>query len=167
MEMFDPPHPGESIREDCIKAVGLTVTAAAAELGISRQSLSEILNGHNGVSADMALRLEEKGWDSAEGWLRNQASYDLWQARQAKALAAKRNRLDASTDDDMLKLRAELGGEREETWKNFHAAGAEFRAHGSGHAHGSAGPKKSAAKRAAKKTTAKRHASQNARVRRR
>jgi addiction module HigA family antidote len=93
MEMFNPPHPGESIREDCIKAVGLTITAAAAELGISRQSLSEVLNGHNGVSADMALRLENKGWGSAEGWLRNQASYDLWQARQAaktKALAAKR-----------------------------------------------------------------------------
>lgn len=81
MEMFNPPHPGESIREDCIEAVGLTVTDAAARLGVSRQSLSEIINGHNGVSAEMALRLEAMGWGSAVGWLRNQASYDLWQAR--------------------------------------------------------------------------------------
>jgi addiction module HigA family antidote len=95
MEMFNPPHPGESIREDCIKAVGLTVTAAAAELGISRQSLSEVLNGHNGVSADMALRLENKGWGSAEGWLRNQISYDLWQARNRDEASPGRARLRA------------------------------------------------------------------------
>ena len=149
MEMFDPPHPGESIREDCIKAVGLTVTAAAAELGISRQSLSEVLNGHNGVSADMALRLENKGWGSAEGWLRNQASYDLWHARQAakaKPRATKAHRLDAEPG----------AGEREAPWKKFHAAGAGFRAHGSAHAHGLA--KKSAAKRAAKKSAPKKTA---------
>jgi addiction module HigA family antidote len=90
MEMYDPPHPGESIREDCIKAVGLTVTDAAAKLGISRQSLSEVLNGRNGVSAEMALRLEKMGWGSAIGWLRNQASYDLWQARSRARAAAKR-----------------------------------------------------------------------------
>jgi antitoxin HigA-1 len=95
MEMFNPPHPGESIREDCIKAIGLTVTAAAAELGISRQSLSEVLNGHNGVSADMALRLENKGWGSAEGWLRNQISYDLWQARNRDEASPSRARLRA------------------------------------------------------------------------
>jgi antitoxin HigA-1 len=146
MEMFNPPHPGESIREDCIKAVGLTVTAAAAELGISRQSLSEVLNGHNGVSADMALRLENKGWGSAEGWLRNQASYDLWHARQAakaKPRATKPRR-----------PAAELGAqERETSWKKFHAAGAGFRAHGSAQ-RGLA--KKSAAKRPAKKSAAKR-----------
>ena len=146
MEMFDPPHPGESIREDCIKAVGLTVTAAAAELGISRQSLSEVLNGHNGVSADMALRLENEGWGSAEGWLRNQASYDLWHARQAakaKPRATKPHRLDAEPGAQ----------EREAPWKKFHAAGSGFRAHGSAHARGL--PKKSAAKRAAKKSAAR------------
>jgi addiction module HigA family antidote len=134
MEMFDPPHPGESIREDCIKAVGLTVTAAAAELGISRQSLSEVLNGHNGVSADMALRLESKGWGSAEGWLRNQASYDLWHARQA-AKAMQSHRLDAE------------GGakEREAPWKKFHAAGAGFHALRSTHTRGAA--KKTAKRR--------------------
>ena len=57
MEMHNPAHPGEIIREDCIKALGLTVTAAARGLGISRQSLSELLNGRAGVSAEMAIRL--------------------------------------------------------------------------------------------------------------
>jgi addiction module HigA family antidote len=79
MEMYNPPHPGEIIREDCLAPLGLTVTAAAEWLGISRQSLSEVLNGHNGVSADMALRLEKAGWSTAETWLGVQAAYDLWQ----------------------------------------------------------------------------------------
>jgi len=80
--MFNPPHPGEIIAEDCLKPLGLTVTAAAKWLGISRQSLSEVLNGHNGVSADMALRLEKAGWSNAETLLRVQNAYDLWQAKQ-------------------------------------------------------------------------------------
>jgi addiction module HigA family antidote len=82
MEMFDPPHPGEIVREDCLKPLALTVTAAAKGLGVSRQSLSEILNGRNGISTEMAIRLEKAGWGTAESWLRNQLSYDLWQARQ-------------------------------------------------------------------------------------
>jgi addiction module HigA family antidote len=82
MEMFNPPHPGEIIREDCLKPLKLTVTAAAKWLGLSRQSLSEVLNGHNGVSADMAIRLEQAGWSTAETWLVAQAAYDLWQAKQ-------------------------------------------------------------------------------------
>jgi addiction module HigA family antidote len=82
MEMYNPPHPGETVREDCIRALGLSVTAAAKGLGISRQSLSEVLNGRNGISADMALRLELAGWSTAETWLRLQASYDLWHVRQ-------------------------------------------------------------------------------------
>jgi antitoxin HigA-1 len=82
MEMFNPPHPGEIIREDCLKPLDLSVTAAAKWLGISRGSLSELLNGHNGVSPDMAIRLEKAGWGSAESWLRNQLSYDLWRAKQ-------------------------------------------------------------------------------------
>jgi antitoxin HigA-1 len=85
MEMYSPPHPGETIREDCIKALGLSVTAAAKGLGISRQSLSEVLKGRNGISADMALRLELAGWSTAETWLRLQASYDLWHVRQRTA----------------------------------------------------------------------------------
>ena len=82
MEMFNPPHPGEIIREDCLNPLGLTVTAAAKWLGVSRGSLSELLNGHNGISAEMAIRLEKAGWSTAESWLRNQLSYDLWQAKQ-------------------------------------------------------------------------------------
>ena len=82
MEMFNPPHPGEIIREDCLDPLGLSVTEAAKGLGVSRQSLSELLNGRNGISADMALRLEKAGWSTAESWLRNQLTYDLWQARQ-------------------------------------------------------------------------------------
>jgi antitoxin HigA-1 len=91
MEMFNPPHPGEILREDCLKPLGLTVTAAANWLGVSRGSLSELLNGHNGISPDMAIRLEKAGWGSAESWLRNQLSYDLWQARRrSKTIRVKR-----------------------------------------------------------------------------
>ena len=82
MHMFKPPHPGEMIREDCLAPLKLTVTDAAKGLGVSRQSLSELLNGRSGISADMALRLEKAGWGTAELWLRNQISYDLWQAKQ-------------------------------------------------------------------------------------
>jgi antitoxin HigA-1 len=85
MEMFDPPHPGEIVREDCLAPLNLSVTAAAKWLGISRGSLSELLNGHNGISTDMAIRLEKAGWGTAESWLRNQLSYDLWQARRRAA----------------------------------------------------------------------------------
>jgi addiction module HigA family antidote len=82
MAMHNPPHPGETIREDCINALGLSVTDAAKGLGVSRQSLSELLNGHNGISAEMALRLELAGWGEAETWLHLQASYDLWHVRR-------------------------------------------------------------------------------------
>lgn len=91
MPIHDPPHPGELIREDCLEPLGLTVTAAARWLGISRQSLSELINGRNGVSAEMAIRLEKAGWSKAETWLRLQTSYDLWQARKrADAIRVKK-----------------------------------------------------------------------------
>jgi len=70
MEMHNPAHPGEIIREDCIVPLGLTVTAAAKGLGVSRQSLTELLSGRTGVSADMAIRLEKAGWSTAGAWLR-------------------------------------------------------------------------------------------------
>ena len=85
MQMHDPAHPGEIIREDCILASGLTVTAAARGLGVSRQSLSELLSGRTGVSAEMAIRLEKAGWSRADIWLRLQAQYDLWRARKNEA----------------------------------------------------------------------------------
>jgi addiction module HigA family antidote len=80
--MHNPAHPGEIIREDCLKPLGLTVTAAAEGLGVSRKALSELLNGRAGVSADMAIRLEKAGWSRADAWLRLQAQRDLWVARQ-------------------------------------------------------------------------------------
>jgi addiction module HigA family antidote len=89
--MHNPPHPGEIIREDCLVPLNLTVTAAAAWLGVSRQSLSELLNGRNGVSAEMAIRLEKAGWSNAETWLGAQLAHDLWQAKQrAGAIKVKR-----------------------------------------------------------------------------
>ena len=81
MDTHNPPHPGEIIRQDCLEPLGLTVTAAAAWLGVSRQSLSELLNGRNGVS-EMAIRLEKAGWGNAETWLGVQLAYDLWYAKQ-------------------------------------------------------------------------------------
>lgn len=83
--MHNPPHPGEIIKEDCLVPLGLTVTAAAKGLGVSRQSLSELLNGRGGLSADMAIRLEKAGWSNAETWLGVQLAYDLWHARQHAA----------------------------------------------------------------------------------
>jgi antitoxin HigA-1 len=83
--MFNPPHPGEIIREDCLEPLNLTVTAAAAWLGVSRQTLSELLNGHNGLTAEMAIRLEKAGWSTAETWLSVQLAHDLWQAKRNEA----------------------------------------------------------------------------------
>jgi antitoxin HigA-1 len=82
MEMFDPAHPGEIIREDCLKPLGLTVTAAAEALGVTRKALSDLLNGHSGVSPEMAIRLEKVGWSTADHWLRMQLQRDLWEARR-------------------------------------------------------------------------------------
>jgi len=70
------------IREACLKPLGLTVTAAAAGLGVTRKALSDLLNGHSGVSPDMAIRLEKVGWSTADAWLRMQMQRDLWAARQ-------------------------------------------------------------------------------------
>lgn len=82
MTRYDPPHPGETIRENCLEPLGLTVTAAASGLGVSRKALSELLNGHAGVSSEMAIRLSKAFGGSPESWLRKQMLYDLWQTRQ-------------------------------------------------------------------------------------
>jgi antitoxin HigA-1 len=82
MEMFNPAHPGEIIREDCLKPLGLTVTAAADALGVTRKALSDLVNGHSGVSPEMAIRLEKVGWSTADHWLRMQLQRDLWEARR-------------------------------------------------------------------------------------
>jgi addiction module HigA family antidote len=85
MEMYDPPHPEEAIREGCLEPLGLTVGAAAEGLGGARRTLSSILNGHAGISPEMAIRLEMAGWSTADAWLRMQLRHDLWQARQRAA----------------------------------------------------------------------------------
>ena len=82
LKMHNPPHPGEIIREQCLEPLGLTVTAAAAGLGVTRKAFSELLNGHSGVSPEMSIRLSKAFGSSAETWLRLQMQHDLWQAEQ-------------------------------------------------------------------------------------
>ncbi len=94
MLMHNPPHPGEVIRELCLKPLKLTVTEAAKSLGISRKSLSELLNGHSGVSPEMALRLAMAFGTTPESWLNQQMQYDLWRVRK-KARHIKVRRLAA------------------------------------------------------------------------
>lgn len=81
--MYNPPHPGEIIREDCLKPLGISVTRAAEGLGISRQQLSAIVNGHSGISPEMAIRLSKGFGGNPESWLKQQMLYDLWQAEQS------------------------------------------------------------------------------------
>lgn len=82
MEMHDPAHPGEVIKELCLEPLGLTVTAAADALGVTRKALSDLLNGHAGVSPDMAIRLEKVFGSTADSWLQMQLQRNLWEARQ-------------------------------------------------------------------------------------
>ena len=82
--MYNPPHPGEVIRELCIKPLGLTVTETAEALGISRKALSELLNGHTGISPEMAIRLSIAFDTTPESWLTQQMQYDLWQLKQSR-----------------------------------------------------------------------------------
>ncbi len=82
MPMRSPPHPGRSIRITCLDPLDLSVTDAARVLGVARHTLSRLLNGHAGISAEMAIRLEKAGWSNAEFWMRLQAAYDLARARE-------------------------------------------------------------------------------------
>ncbi len=82
MGMYNPPYPGEIIREFCIEPLGLTVTAAAKAIGVTRKTLSALLNGRCGISPEMALRLSKVFGRSPEGWLRLQLQYDLWKTQQ-------------------------------------------------------------------------------------
>lgn len=82
--MKNPPHPGRSIRQNCLDPLGLNVTEAAKVLGVARHTLSGVLNGHAAISPEMAIRLEKAGWSKAEFWLRRQIAYDLVQARRTE-----------------------------------------------------------------------------------
>lgn len=79
-QMYTPPHPGAILKEDVLPELGLSVTAAAELLGVSRVALSRVVNGRAAVSADLALRLADWLPPSAESWLRMQAAFDLWKA---------------------------------------------------------------------------------------
>jgi len=80
--MKKPPHPGKHVRRNCLEPIGLTVTAAAKALGVSRQALNNLLNEKSGISPEMAIRLEKMGWGKADGWMRLQMNYDLAQIQQ-------------------------------------------------------------------------------------
>ena len=84
MSMKTPPHPGRIVRQECIEALGLTVTAAAQGLGVTRKALSELVNGKSGISPEMAVRLSKAFGSSPELWLGLQMDYDLAQL-QTKA----------------------------------------------------------------------------------
>ena len=90
MGLHNPPHPGRSIRRDCLEALGLTVTDGAKILGITRHMLSRILNGQAGVSPEMAVRLEKAFGGTAESWLALQQAYDLGQVERGKIKCARR-----------------------------------------------------------------------------
>lgn len=77
MPMKKPPHPGLSVRHDCLEPRGLSVTAGAEVLDVSRQTLSDLVNGERGISPEMAVRLDKAFGGGAETWLRMQAAYDL------------------------------------------------------------------------------------------
>jgi antitoxin HigA-1 len=81
MPMRDPPHPGGIVRRQCLEPLGLSVTEAAEGLGVTRQALSDLVNGKAGISVDMAIRLAKAFGSSAETWLGLQSAYDLAQAR--------------------------------------------------------------------------------------
>ncbi len=79
MPMKNPPHPGSFILSECIEPLALTITQAAAALGVTRTTLSELVNGRRGISAEMAIRLSQVFGGSAESWITQQAYYDLAQ----------------------------------------------------------------------------------------
>jgi addiction module HigA family antidote len=80
MPMKNPPHPGLSVRHDCLEPLGLSVTEAARKLGVSRKQLSDIVNCRSGISPEMAIRLDKAFGGGASTWARLQAAYDLAKA---------------------------------------------------------------------------------------
>jgi addiction module HigA family antidote len=84
IQMHNPPHPGQVLRELCIEPLGLSVTEAAEGLGVTRKTLSAVLNGRAGISPEMALGLSIAFDTSPESWLNQQTQYDLWVAQKGK-----------------------------------------------------------------------------------
>lgn len=115
MRMKNPPHPGRIVRQECIEPLGLTVTEAAERLGVTRQTLNNLVNEKAGISPEMAIRLSRAFGSSPEVWLGMQMEYDLAQAEK-HAGGIKVNRI-ASTHpvsrakrERPLKGRASSGG---------------------------------------------------------
>jgi addiction module HigA family antidote len=91
MPMKNPPHPGLSVRRDCLEPLGLSVTEAARKLGVSRKQLSDLVHGRSGISPEMTIRLDKAFGGGAETWFRLQAGYDLAQAmRHASRIKVER-----------------------------------------------------------------------------
>lgn len=82
MPMMSPPHPGRIVRQECLEPTGMTVTAAAKALGVTRQALNNLINERSGISPEMAIRLEKTFGGSARTWLTQQMTYDLQKARE-------------------------------------------------------------------------------------
>lgn len=107
MRMFDPPHPGITLKEDVLPALGLSVTEAAGQLGVTRVALSRVINGRAAISPEMARRLEAwlrtpRGGPDATSWLRQQLAYDLWQEERRPAPKVKAARAKAASRTDAL-----------------------------------------------------------------
>jgi addiction module HigA family antidote len=96
MSMHNPPHPGGIIRRQCLEPLGLTVTEAAAGLGVTRQTLSDLLNERAGVSVDMAIRLAKAFGGTPETWLALQTAYELSAARRKGADKVKVHKFEAA-----------------------------------------------------------------------
>jgi len=103
MTMKVPPHPGLSVRHDCLEPLGLSVTAGAKVLGVTRQALNNLVNERAGISPEMAIRLDKAFGGTAEAWLASQTAYDLAQARK-KLLASDVKRYSPRSPN--LRLRA-------------------------------------------------------------
>ena len=84
MPMKNPAHPGRIVRHDCLEPLGLSVTAGAKILGVTRQTLNNVINGKSGISPEMAVRLSIAFDTSAESWLNQQSQFDLWHAEQSR-----------------------------------------------------------------------------------
>jgi len=98
MPMHNPPHPGLTVRHDCLEPLGLTVTEGAKVLGVTRQALNNLVNGKAGISPEMAVRLSKAFGTTPETWLRLQMAYDLSQVQQKK-ISVKRVPRRTLTDD--------------------------------------------------------------------
>ncbi|GMW02704.1 MAG: transcriptional regulator [Candidatus Hydrogenedentota bacterium] len=90
LTMHNPPHPGEVLKDLCLEPLGLSITAAAKSLGVSRKTLSAVVNGHAGISPEMAIRLSMAFDTTPESWLTQQMQYDLWHTKQHTKLKVKR-----------------------------------------------------------------------------